>query len=134
MTSIEVVPTGEFSTENRSWLNGKHGQDLTPSITLDLSKFTAATHFPKGFIPSGIVLGRITATDLYAPLDDGAEDGSEVAAGHLFSSVKVRPGQTKVGSALFVHGWVNVSRLPANHGLTAAARTALSQILYSEKV
>ncbi|WP_032402477.1 head decoration protein [Rhodococcoides fascians] len=134
MTSIEVVSTGTFSTENRSWINGKHGQDLTPSITLDLSKFVAGTHYPNGYIPSGIVLGKITATGLYAPMLAASTDGSQTAAGHLFSSVKVSAGQTKVGSALFVHGWVNEARLPANHGLTAAARTALSKILYTDKV
>lgn len=117
MTSIQVTST-DYQAENRGWLWGEHGTDpgSTPSVTLDVSKFTPATHYPNGFIPSGCVLGKVTATGLYGPYDDTANDGREVAAGLLFSSVRVlQPNGTaltKVGSARFVHGFVDDSRLP----------------------
>lgn len=128
MTSISVKRT-EHQVENRSWLASQHGTDHRPSITLDVSAFTPATHHPNGFIASGTVVGKITATGLYGPYDADADDGTEVAAGHLFHSVNV-VGETKVGNAIIVHGFVSESRLPANHGLDDAAKGQLRMIGY----
>lgn len=68
MTSIEVQTTS-YQVEKRSWLLSQHGTDpgTTPSITLDVSAFTAGVHYPNGYIPSGTALARITATGLYGP-------------------------------------------------------------------
>lgn len=56
-----------FGYEDQSWLGSAHGTQAGDPITLDLSAFTAADHYPAGFLKSGIVLGRITATGLYGP-------------------------------------------------------------------
>ena len=131
MTDISVVSTG-YQVENRSWLISAHGTDpgTNPSVALDLSKFTAGTHFPNGFIPSGIALGKVTATGLYGPYDNTATDGRETAAGHLFSTLGVRTGQTKVGGALVVHGFIRESKLPFT--IAAAGKTDLkSSSIYS---
>lgn len=61
------VRSTTFGVENRSWLGSAHGTEATRTVTLDVSAFTEATHFPDGYIPSGTVLGRITATGLYGP-------------------------------------------------------------------
>jgi hypothetical protein len=123
MTDISVS-TASYQTEKRSWLLSPHGTEpgATLSITLDVSAFTAATHYPNGYIKSGIVLGKITASGLYAPYVDAAVDGTGVAAGILFSSVKVPDTAvlTKdVGAALLVHGFVSESKL-----LTVVANAA----------
>lgn len=116
MTDISVSSTA-FQVENRSWLLSPHGTEpgTTPSITLDVSSFTAATHYPNGYLLSGIVLGVITATGLYGPYATAAVDGRGTAAGILFSSVKVPnlSDLTKdVGGAMLVHGFVDISKLP----------------------
>jgi hypothetical protein len=116
MTDISVQTTA-FQVEKRSWLLSPHGTDpgTTPSITLDVSSFTAATHYPNGYLMSGIVLGVITATGLYGPYATAAVDGRGTAAGILFSSVKVPnlADLTKdVGAAMLVHGFVDISKLP----------------------
>jgi len=115
MTDISVS-TSSYQTEKRSWLLSPHGTEpgATLSITLDVSAFTAATHYPNGYFKSGIVLGKITASGLYAPYVDAAVDGTGVAAGILFSSVKVPDTAvlTKdVGAGLLVHGFVSESKL-----------------------
>ena len=116
-TDISVHSSG-YQVEDRSWLVGTHGTDLTPSVTLDISKFTKNTHYPNGFIPSGTALGKVTATGLYGPYDNSASDGRETAVGLLFSSVRAIDTSTgsalsKVGGARFVHGLVNAAKLPA---------------------
>lgn len=64
-----TVRGGDFQSEDRSWLLGPHGTDpgSNPSATLLLELFDEDLHYPNGFIPSGIVLGRVTATGVYGP-------------------------------------------------------------------
>lgn len=113
------VQTTQYQVEDRSWLLSEHGTEpgATPSVVLDISLFTKATHFPNGFIKSGCVLGKVTATGLYGPYDDtAAGTGREVAAGILVSLVRVTRDNgtdaTKVGGARLVHGFVDPAKLP----------------------
>lgn len=115
MTNIAVTSTS-YQVEKRSWLLSPHGTEpgTTPSVTLDVSAFNASSHYPNGYLMSGIVLGKITATGLYAPYVDAAVDGTGTAAGILFSSVKV-PNMAdltiNVGAAMLVHGFVSETKL-----------------------
>lgn len=138
MTDISVVTT-PFQVEKRAWLLSSHGTEpgTTLSGTLDVSALTAATHYPNGYVPSGVVLGIITASGLYGPYDDTAVDGRQTAAGILFSSVKIpnTADTTKdVGIGVLVHGFVKISKLPIANGATgrgyidAAGQTDLKLI------
>jgi hypothetical protein len=136
MTDISVR-TQTYQSENRSWTIGKHGHDETIPGTLDVSILTAATHYPTGWVPSGLVVGIITTSGLYGPYDDTAVDGRQTAAGLLFSSVAVPnlADLTKdVGIAVLVHGFVKIARLPIANGATgrgyidAAGQTDLKLI------
>ena len=134
MSTDISVHSSTYQVEDRSWLASQHGVDVTPGVTLDISKFTKATHFPNGYIPSGTVLGKITASGLYGPYTSGASDGTQTAAGLLFSSVRAVDGNgnniAKVGGARFVHGLVTSAKLPTNSGIDATAKTALNQITW----
>ncbi|MEW5810272.1 MAG: head decoration protein [Actinomycetota bacterium] len=134
MSSDITVHSSASQVDNREWLIGTHGVDLTPGVTLDISKFTKATHYPNGYVPSGTLLGKVTATGLYGPYDNAASDGREVAAGVLFSFVRAvdATGATlaKVGGAIFVHGAVKESKLPTNSGVDSAGKTDLSKIVW----
>ena len=127
--------TETFGAGDQSWLGSAHGIADCRTETLDVSAFTANTHYPNGYIPSGTVLGRVTATGLLGPYDDDAVDGRAVAVGHLFSSITVNVGSTKVGCAYLVHGFVGRSKLPfatdATGGLDTAAEADLKHIIYS---
>lgn len=116
MSSDITVRSHAWQIDNRDWLIGQHGVDLTPSVTLDISKFTKNTHYPNGFIRSGQPLGIVTATGLYGPYNDAASDGTEVCRGLLFSFVRAidefGTTLTKVGGARFIHGAVKESKLP----------------------
>jgi hypothetical protein len=95
-TDISVLTT-PYQTGNRSWLipqPGGIGHGFTEPGVLDVSSLTAATHYPNGYVPSGAVLGIITATSdvnhtTYGAYDDTAVDGRAVAAGILFDDVPI---------------------------------------------
>lgn len=82
MTFIGVETT-KYQVEDRSWDLSPHGSEpgTTPSITLDVSAFTEATHYPNGFFPSGLALGKITATGLYGPYGGRSDEVQEFDLG-----------------------------------------------------
>lgn len=137
MSSDISVRSHSYQVDDRPWLIGTHGVDLTPSVTLDISAFTKADHYANGYIKSGTVLGKITASGLYGPYDNTETDGTQTAVGILFSFVRaideVGNTLTKVGGAIFVHGAVKESKLPLS-GVTGAIDTAgktdLSKIVW----
>lgn len=96
MTDISVA-TVNYQVEKRAWLLSPHGTDpgTTPSITLDVSAFTAGVHYPNGYIPSGTPLGKITATGLYGPysVTDEVQTITEGGSG-LTSFTLTYSGQT----------------------------------------
>jgi predicted thioesterase len=81
-----------------------------------------------------VVVGKITATGLYVPYTDAGTHGvgSDVALGHLLTTVDLGGTTTatvdRVAAALYWHGEVVEAKLPANHGLTTAAKADLPQI------
>lgn len=109
------ITTESFGADSKHWLAQRKGLDTMESVTLDLSLFTA-DHSPDGFIPSGTVLAKVTATGLYGPYDNAAVDGRTVATGHLFDAVRVTRGNgqavTRAGAAMLWEGVVLEARLP----------------------
>lgn len=101
MTDISVTSTN-YQSENRSWLLSPHGTEpgATLSITLDVSAFTAGTHYPNGYIPSGTPLAKITATGLYGPysVTDEVQTITEGGSG-LTSYTLTYSGQTTASIA-----------------------------------
>lgn len=125
-----AVTSTATQVEDRSWLSSNFGCDEPRTITLDVSAFTAGTHYPNGFIPSGVVVAKITATGLYGPYLEGVgTTGLEVAAGHLFSSVKVpNVAVTTIDAAgaMLEMGLIVEAKLPTGHGLDATAKADLA--------
>lgn len=118
---ISVRKTGPYGAEDRSWLGSAHGTTATRTVTLDPAKFTAATHFPNGYVASGTVVSRDPATGTWGPFVLAS-----ASTGHLFNSTPMKTGGPMVGAPVLEHGVVYVPNLPANSGLSAAARTELS--------
>lgn len=109
--SISPKTTEYTGFDDPSWLGSAHGYESMDSGTLDVSKFTAGTHYPNGFIPGGTKLGVVTATGLYGPYDDTATDGRQTLDGFLGAARAVN-GQTRLVAPIFKHGEVNEARLP----------------------
>jgi head decoration protein D len=120
------MPIAPYQTVNRplsasrAWLASLHGTDQTETITLDLTKFTAGTHYvvstdpvqPYSRFLSGVPVGRITASGLYGPWTPAATDGTQALAGFVFAEAAFAPGDTKLPCALLWHGVVKVSACP----------------------
>lgn len=123
-----------------SWLKSAHGTLTNVSVTLDLALFNFSTTFTSKKLPSGIVLGKVTATGKYGPYSDAdTTTGRGVAAGHLFTDVDVTTlllvqGSTtltgNIVAPMFIRGLVLEAKLPTNHGLDAAAKADLKFIQY----
>lgn len=74
MVMPPITTTTDYSA-NKLWLASTHGTETNQTVTLDVSKFTQNTHWKPGSGPdqpysvlkSGIPLGRLTESGLYAP-------------------------------------------------------------------
>lgn len=108
------IRTESFGQDDQSWLGSAHGTDTARSITLDVSTFTAGTHYPDGWLRSGLPLGKITASGKYGLYSDAASDGRQTLAGFLFTGVKAPAvNTTPVAGALLLHCFVVEAKLPA---------------------
>ncbi|OJY47608.1 head decoration protein [Pseudonocardia sp. 73-21] len=107
------IRTETFGQEDQSWLGSAHGTDSARSITLDMTTFTAGTHYPDGYLMSGLPLGKITASGKYGLYDDAASDGRQACAGLLFTVVRAPAStSTPVSGAMLVHCIVVDANLP----------------------
>jgi hypothetical protein len=125
-----TLTTTTWAGENRSWIKHRKGADTCKSITLNCALFTSGTHFPNGYLPSGLALGIVTATGLYGPYDDASVTGLAVLRGFLFNSEYVVDAAGKITTAMFREGIITETKLPANHGLDAAGKADLTSVWY----
>lgn len=108
-----VITTTNYSADSSKWLASKVGRDCMQTITLDRSAFTEADHYPDGFFKSGILLGKITATGLYGPLDTSLSNGQEVFQGVLGDPQEDTGTDTKeIVANLQWLGLINTAKLP----------------------
>ena len=98
--------TETFAQDDNSWLGSRHGTDNARPVTLDLSTFTQADHYPNGFLLSGL------------PLQDlgdgkyGLWTATSTLAGFLLFAVRVTSSGADPSGALLDHGRVVTAKLP----------------------
>lgn len=104
-----------WGVDNLNWLAERKGFDTCRPGTLDFSLFTV-DHYPQGFIPSGTVVGVVTATGRLGPYSPLLANGLDVAFGHILQPARVadRMGNAKTRAAVAVlwEGVVLLSKLP----------------------
>lgn len=130
------VRTEGFQGDNQSWLGSAHGTSSGDTITLSKAAFTAGTHYPNGFLPSGTALGKITSTVKYGPYNDAASNGTEVLVGFLLTPVAMSAtGGADVGASILKHGEIVAANLPFQSGtgsLDAAGRADVAGRIWFE--
>lgn len=115
MVDISPRTTGGPITDDPSWIGGGHSADTNQTVTLDISEFDEATHFPNGFLPSGTPIAKVTATGLYGPYTPAdTTPGTGVLAGFLYSPLTVEYADQTIAGAMLVHGPVVEDRLPTS--------------------
>lgn len=121
-----------FGAGDQSWLSSTHAIRNGRTVTIDISAFTAGTHYPDGYIPSGTPLAIVA--NLAVPYDktEGTTTGAGVLAGHLLTDQPV-VGTVDFPAPLLDHGRVIVSKVPYSGGFAApvaAAKRANVTIVY----
>ena len=120
-----TIKRESFGQDNRDWLGSAHGTQSAQSITLDVSTFTAGTHYPDGWLKSGLPLQDL-GNGKY-----GLWLTTKVVAGFLFTTVKAPASSaTPVGAALFEHGRVKSAKLPVAVD-TAGKASAAGRIIFA---
>ena len=119
--SIAPKTTTITGPGNPGWLGSAHGTDATRPVTLDVSKFTAGTHYPDGFIRGGTPVAKITATGKFGPYTPAdSTTGLGDLVGFIYGDFPV-DGQANVVAAVLDHGKVREARLPI--AVDAAGKT-----------
>lgn len=124
----ETVGAGD-----QSWLGSSHGIHECRTEQLDISAFTAGTHYPNGYIPSGTPVAKVGGLLVPYTSAEATTTGAGVLAGHLFTD------QTVVGTNDFPvpvldHGRVRSAKVPQGTDAftvpVAAAKRAATTIVY----
>jgi hypothetical protein len=124
----EVLGTGD-----QSWLGSAHGIRNCRTETINVSAFTAGTHYPNGYIPSGTPVAKVGG--LLVPYDslEATTTGAGVLAGHLFTDQRV-VGTGNFSAPVLDHGRVKSAKVPTGvQAFTvpvAAAKRAAMTIVY----
>jgi hypothetical protein len=122
--------TETFSTGDMSWLGSDHGIENSRTVTVDISTFTAGTHYPNGFIPSGLPVAVVGGVAVPYDSNEATTTGAGILAGHILTDQPVI-GTGDFGAPLFSHGRVVASKLPiAFTKPAAAAKNAAHNIEY----
>lgn len=118
---------------DQRWLATKHGQDIATPISLDTAAWTAhASVIEKttrpgtnGTVPDGVAVSTRDADGMGVPAGTAASTPAGVLLEPL--SLPLDTTEAAVG-ALYWHGRVVISKLPANNGADATFRDALPLI------
>ena len=104
-----AIKRASFGQDDQSWLGSAHGTNAAQGITLDVSTFTKADHYPGGFLKSGLPLQKL-GNGKY-----GLWATTKPLAGFLFTAVSAPADPaTPVGAALLEHGRVIAAKLPVS--------------------
>ncbi len=125
-----------LGTDQR-WIGNTHGTDAGETATLTTATVQAYKN-GLGILPSGVALGKITASDTLGLHDPAANDGREVLFGYLLSDEKIASvagvAITKIGVSVLRHGSIRRKFLPIvaqRTGITAAT-ASVGQFTYRD--
>lgn len=113
--SSETLGSGD-----QSWLGSTHGIVDGRTELLDISAFTANTHYPDGYIKSGTPVAKVGG--VLVPYDDtqGTTTNAGVLAGVVLTDQKV-VGTNDFAVPVLDHGRIRAAKLPQTVTVPGAA-------------
>lgn len=124
------LKTETFGGGDLSWLGTAHGIASARTEILDISAFTATTHYPDGYVPSGLPVAKVDGVLVPYVAAEGTTTGAGVLAGFVLTDHKV-DGDADFAVPLYDHGRVVVANLPiAFAAPTAAAKRGATTIVF----
>jgi hypothetical protein len=121
----ETIGSGD-----QSWLGSAHGIADCRTETIDISAFTAGTHYPDGFIPSGTPVAKVGGVLVPYDATEATVTGAGILAGHIFTDQSV-VGGADIPAPLLDHGRVKAAKVPGGFTVpTAAAKLSDTTIVY----
>jgi hypothetical protein len=122
-----------FGAGDQSWLGSSHGIHECRTETLDISAFTAGTHYPNGYIPSGTPVAKVGGLLVPYTSAEATTTNAGVLAGHLFTDQQV-VGTGDFAVPVLDHGRVKSAKVPQGSDAftapVAAAKRAAVTIVY----
>lgn len=110
------LKTETFGSGSTSWLGSNHGTDNARTSTFVVANFTKATHYPDGYVPSGLPVNAADEANL-KPWT-GAE--GEVLGFVLFDQ-SVDDADAKFAVPVIRHGLIRTNKLPVDFTPVVAA-------------
>lgn len=114
------LKTETFGGGDMSWLGSAHGIANARTEVLDISAFTAGTHYPNGYIPSGLPVAKVGGVLVPYVATEATVTGAGILAGFVLTDQKV-DGAADLAVPLLDHGRVITSKLPIAFVVPAAA-------------
>jgi hypothetical protein len=95
-----------YGTGDQSWLGSTHGIYNCRTATIDISAFTAGTHYPNGHLPSGLPV-NVDNEGAVLPWTGAAGEN----LGFVYTDQKVS-GTKDFAVPVLLHGIVKIDKLP----------------------
>lgn len=114
----------DFGHASASFLASEHSMSKRCGITIDADLLTADANGNK-YLMGGTTIGKVTATGLYGPYNDGLSDGREVGIGILEHDINCKTGDQV--ASIIIHGSVIEARCI---GVDAAFKTDCPNIIF----
>jgi hypothetical protein len=124
------LKTETFGGGDLSWLGSTHGITNARTEILDNSAFTAGTHYPNGYIPSGTPVAKVSGLLVPYDADEETVTGDGILVGFILTDQPV-VGTADFAVPLLDHGRVRVAKLPVTFTApVAAAKRAATTIVF----
>ena len=115
---------------DQSWLGSAHGIHNCRTELLDISTFAANTHYPNGYIPSGLPVAKVGGVLVPYDATEGTTTGAGVLAGFVFTDQPV-VGASDFAVPVLDHGRVRAAKVPGGFTApSAVAKKAATTIVY----
>lgn len=121
------LKTETLGTGDQSWLASAHGIRECRTEFLDVSTFTAGTHYPNGYIPSGTPVAKVGGVLVPYTSAEATTTGAGVLAGHVFTDQHVE-GTSDFAVPILDHGRVRTAKVPQGTDAFTAPVVAAKRI------